>query len=59
MPDDVDDADFGIGTVWWQISQHSEITTICKHISMGLFESSPDLQRLASKRVQLALISRD
>ena len=41
MPDDVDDADFGIG-----ISQHSEITTIVKHISMGLFEISPHLQRL-------------
>ena len=38
-----------------QICQRSEITTIVKHISIGQFEISPHLQRLASKRFQLVL----
>jgi hypothetical protein len=42
-----------------QIWQRSEITSIFKQISIGMFEISPDLQRLASKRVQLLLFGCD
>jgi hypothetical protein len=44
-----------LGPCRGQICQRSEITTILKQIDTGLFEISPALQRLASKRLQLVL----
>jgi len=44
-----------LGPCRGQICQWSEITTILKHISIGLFNISPDLQRLASSCFRLVL----